>query len=168
VASRKGRGTHGTAKKRAGAKPRSGASSFALVPARLGLEHPEPDKQKAIAAFLKTGTVAGACQGALIGRSTWYRWVQEDLQFARMVAEAQEHVTDSLEELATTRARAGSDTLLIFLLKARRRSVYADKDVVTTLHAEVQLRLQQQAQLIAQQETWDAEELLQRLDLIWK
>lgn len=60
---------------------------------------------------------------------TYYRWRDEDPEFAAAVDEAIEEGTDVLEDIALRRAKKQSDTLVIFLLKARRRDKYGDKSL---------------------------------------
>lgn len=158
------------AKKRGKKKsaPKKPVSSFALTPAKVQLAHPDPLKHKAIAAYLKHGTVSAACSAAVCGRSTWYQWLNQDELFARLVTEAQAHRKDALEQEAERRAITGSDTLLIFLLKAADPNKYRDKQIITEVSAEVRLRVQQTQQLIASRPQWESEELLTQLSEVWK
>lgn len=144
--------------------------SFALIVRPLATRHADAQKQRALDAFLKHGTVAAACSAARIGRTTWYDWRTNDPEFNRLAGEAEEAVTDALEEVAQLRATMpeGSDTLLIFLLKARRRALYGDKNQLTVISPEVQVRVQSTLQLIATKPTWDSEELINALSEIWK
>lgn len=90
----------------------------------------EAVRAKALVAFRKTGTVQAACEAASIARKTWYDWVANDSAFQEAVDEATDFVTDDLEKEAIKRAKEGSDTLIIFLLKSRRRHIYGDKVTV--------------------------------------
>lgn len=58
---------------------------------------------------------------------TIYRWRQEDSEFAQKYVEADMNITESLERTAMTRALQSSDTLLIFLLKARNPEKYKER-----------------------------------------
>lgn len=60
------------------------------------------------------------CLAAGISKSHAYELRQRDEDFALRWADAIEEGTERLEEEARRRAMDGSDTLLIFLLKARR------------------------------------------------
>lgn len=91
----------------------------------------EAVRAKALVAFRETSTVASACASAGISRQTWYEWVATDPAFQEAVTEATEFVTDELEREAIKRAKEGSDTLVIFLLKSRRRAQYGDRMQVT-------------------------------------
>jgi len=84
-------------------------------------------RKKRFLAVLAAGhSVMTAAEAAGVARQTVYRWRQEDEAFARAWDEAIEAGTDRLEDEALRRAFAGSDTLLIFLLKARRPAKYRD------------------------------------------
>lgn len=145
--------------------------SFNLAPGSLALTHTDPQKQKALEAYLKHGTVRAACYMAGIGRTTWYQWIADDAEFARLAREAGEHVTDQLEQVAQQRATSpkdGSDTLLIFLLKSRDRARFGDRQLITEISAEVRMRIEATTRIIASKPSWDSEELLRALDEIWK
>jgi hypothetical protein len=85
--------------------------------------HPDPAKAKALAKFRTLGVVSYACAAAGISRQTWYRWASTDPEFATLVREANEAVSDMLERTAMQRAtrKGGSDTLLIFRSSHRSR-----------------------------------------------
>ena len=55
-----------------------------------------------------------------IGRRTAYDWREADEDFAKDWEDAVEAGTDALEDVAIERAKNSSDTMLIFMLKARR------------------------------------------------
>lgn len=131
--------------------------------------HSDATKARALRAYARTGTVKAACEAAQIARRTWYDWMQDDEAFAKAAVDAREAVADELVEEAVQRAKDGSDTLIIFLLKSMRRSEYGDKQTITVTSPDVQGRLVQQAQLIASQPTWDSQTLLDRLGAeVWK
>lgn len=75
-------------------------------------------------------SISGAALGTGISRSRLYELRQEDEDFRALWDEAVEHGTDVLEDLALARA-VHSDTLIIFLLKARRPERYKDRIEVT-------------------------------------
>jgi hypothetical protein len=74
-----------------------------------------------------SGNVRAACRAAGIGRTIVYRYRERNLAFARRWEEALEEATDVLDAVARQRAVAGSDALLMFLLKAHRPEVYGDR-----------------------------------------
>ncbi len=104
-------------------------------------------KSRFLAMLAEGGSVAAAAKQAKIGRRTAYEWRAADPEFATAWDEAIEVGTDALEDEAVRRARDGvdepvyyqgekcgvvrrySDTLLIFMLKARRRDKFADRPV---------------------------------------
>jgi len=131
------------------------------------LAHSDAVKARALVAFGVAGTVKGACEAAKIGRRTWYDWMEADPSFAARVVDLTEEVTDELEEEAIARAKSGSDTLIIFLLKSRRPGQYRERQEVTVVSADVRQRLDRQVQLIASRATWTAEELLAELSGVW-
>jgi hypothetical protein len=153
------------------AKRSLGRNTFALIPAVLSAKHPDPVKQKALDNYLEHGTVALACAAAAIGRTTWYDWRLQDPTFNELVNEAAAAIVDQLEARARERALDAdepSDTLLIFLLKKLRPEVYADRQVITEISAEVRLRVEATQKLIASRPEWESEELLTALSEIWK
>ena len=75
----------------------------------------------------RTSTIAGACAGVGIARSTAYRRRDRDPEFAERWAEVDEKTIEELERVAYERAVEGSDRLIEFLLKAKRPDVYRDR-----------------------------------------
>ncbi len=103
-------------------------------------------KQSAfLAAFAEHATIAVAATAAHVGRRTHYNWLEADEAYAARFKDVEEGVTEALEAEARRRAQDGvdepvhyqgkkvdtirrySDTLLIFLLKARRPEVYRER-----------------------------------------
>lgn len=102
-------------------------------------------KAQFVAALAAGATVLLAAQEARINKTTAYRWRESDAEFAAAWDEALEEGTDWLEQEAIRRGRDGvrkpiyqsgklvghvqeySDTLLIFMLKARRPEVYRER-----------------------------------------
>lgn len=89
-----------------------------------------PKKERALLAKLSEGkSIVAACRAANVGRSTYYEWREKYPDFRQAADDAIEDGTDLLEDEAherATRDENPSDTLLIFLLKARRRKKYGD------------------------------------------
>jgi len=79
-----------------------------------------------LAAIAEGLSIRGACHVARIGKTAFYEWVKDDPEMAQAVADATDDGTDFLEDVARMRAIDSSDTLLIFLLKARRPEKYRD------------------------------------------
>jgi hypothetical protein len=98
-----------------------------------------------LAAFVEHATVTAAAHAAGIARRTHYWWLETDEGYAKRFKDADDQVTEALEAEAKRRAHVGvsepvfykgeavgtiqkySDTLLIFLLKARRPDVYRER-----------------------------------------
>jgi hypothetical protein len=70
--------------------------------------------------------VVEACKRCGISRSTAYRARQADEDFALAWADVEERTTEELEAVVMRRAIEGSDTLAMFLLKARRPEKYRE------------------------------------------
>lgn len=79
-----------------------------------------------LTALAHGASVTEACRLAGVSRQHAYRCRARSSSFAQQWLDAQEEGTDALEDEATRRAFAGSDTLLMFLLKARRPEKYRD------------------------------------------
>lgn len=71
-------------------------------------------------------SVTQACKLAGVSRQHAYRCRARSERFAAQWQDAWESGTDALEDEATRRALAGSDVLLMFLLKARRPEKFRD------------------------------------------
>lgn len=72
------------------------------------------------------GNVSKACRLLNISRQRVFEWRETDKAFDLAWSEALEAGTENLEEIAYRRACTTSDTLAIFLLKARRPNVYRE------------------------------------------
>lgn len=57
---------------------------------------------------------------------SFFKWREDDDDFREEWDQAVEEGTDGLEDVAMRRARSGSDTLLMFLLKGRRPGKFKD------------------------------------------
>jgi hypothetical protein len=108
-------------------------------------------KKRFLEAFAEMGNISRACSVAGVHRQRVYEWQEHDEEFAREFRLAELHSTERLEAEAYRRAHDGvlkekpiyqmstgvkldtiiereySDTLLIFLLKARNPGKYRDK-----------------------------------------
>lgn len=77
-----------------------------------------------------SGNVSAASKAAGVDRKTPYNWRDADAEFAAAWDAQCEHGLDTLEREAARRALDSSDTLLIFLLKSKRRAVFGEHQVV--------------------------------------
>ena len=80
-----------------------------------------------LAALAAGWSVFRACRAAGYARASVYEWRDDDPGFAAAWKEALETGADLLEDVSTERAFGGSDTQLIFQLKARRPEKYAER-----------------------------------------
>src|SRR6267378_2205910 len=83
-------------------------------------------REKFLDSIRESGNVRAACVAASVGRTTAYRWRDEDATFAAEWDMALDDACDLLERTAWQRAHESSDTLLIFLLKAHRPEKYRE------------------------------------------
>ena len=88
-----------------------------------------PRKRAFLAAYAQTGNISAAALAAGTHRSNHYLWLQKDPVYAAEFSNSHEEAVERLESEARRRAVAGSDILLMFLLKAARPSVYRDNYV---------------------------------------
>lgn len=114
-----------------------------------------PKKKAAfLEALAQTASVCRACQLARLGRRTVYDWRDADPDFAKAWDAALERGTDALEDEAVRRAFQGtlkpvyqqglrvgtireySDTLLIFMLKARRPHRFRERHLLEHANAD--------------------------------
>lgn len=77
-------------------------------------------------AFKDKGTVTAACEVARVSRSTVYD-ARTDDSFATAWDAIEHMTTEDLEQEAIRRAKDGSDTLLIFMLKSRKPETYRER-----------------------------------------
>jgi hypothetical protein len=77
--------------------------------------------------FARMGNISKACEAAGISRRVVYDWQEKDEQFSAAFQESNIIATETLEAEAWRRATESSDTLLIFLLKARNPARYREK-----------------------------------------
>lgn len=81
---------------------------------------------RALKAYREFGTMKDACETADISRSSLIAAIKRYPKFAREWENAYEDYLDMLEHAATTRAKSGSDRLLMFMLKGGRREKYSE------------------------------------------
>ena len=77
-------------------------------------------------AYRNSGIVRAAAQAAGVSRQAVYKAKLENPDFRAKWDDAREDAIEGLEAAARQRAMNHSDTLLIFLLKAARPTVYRD------------------------------------------
>lgn len=123
-----------------------------------------PEKGERLLAKLRQGySVAAACKAEKIGRTAYYAWIKSDPEFAAAAEDAIEAGTDLLEDEAKRRATGprGSDTLLIFLLKARRPEKYRERQQI-----DITIELRKKAEKMADQLGVSVDELIAEAQLL--
>lgn len=105
----------------------------------------QPKKAAFLTAYVQTATISHAAKAAGIDRTTHYRWLENDAEYAKAFDAAHSDAVERLEAEAVRRAADGvdepvfykgepvgyvrkySDTLLIFLLKAANPEKYRER-----------------------------------------
>ena len=101
-----------------------------------------------------TGNVLLSCKAAGVPRRTVYNWRSKWATFRAEWDEALEDACDILEWEAWKRAKDSSDRLLMFLLKAHRRSVYGDRQEIDVTTAGQPIK----AYTVISPDDWDDDE----------
>jgi hypothetical protein len=79
-----------------------------------------PKNRKAVLTAIEDGkSIAAACRAARIGRTSLHEWRHDEPEFDAEFEEAVEIGNDAIRDEVQRRAFEGSDTMLIFLAKAR-------------------------------------------------
>ena len=93
---------------------------------KIGTGPVQTVKKDFLKAFSAAGVIGTACKVAGVTRRLVQSWRETDPGFAAEYDDAYDNSTDELEFCAWRRALQESDTLLIFMLKARRPEKYRD------------------------------------------
>jgi len=107
-----------------------------------------------LATIRATANVRLAASAAGVDRSTPYRRAERDPAFAAAWAEASDDAIDTLEGEARRRALAGSDALLMFLLRAHRPQRFRES-------LDVRVDVRREAALVAERLGVPVEEVLE-------
>lgn len=83
-------------------------------------------QERFLKVFEDSGIAVEAAKACGKSRATVYRHKASDPEFECRWKEVEEWSTEELEQIAYKRAAEGSDTLVIFLLKARRPTIYRE------------------------------------------
>ena len=83
------------------------------------------------------GVVTVACKSANIPRSTYYKWLKEDKEFADQVKEIENIALDFAESQLHTQIKDGSTPATIFYLKTKgKKRGYIEKQELDLTSAE--------------------------------
>jgi hypothetical protein len=78
------------------------------------------------------GVVTTACKSVGISRSTHYLWMENDLEYQKMVIDLQDVALDFAESRLFKSIEGGSDTATIFYLKTKgKRRGYVERQEIT-------------------------------------
>ena len=92
------------------------------------------NQKKFLIAYKKHfGNISKACKSAGIDRSMYYYWSNNDAEFKSTIdnIEPEEDFLDFLEDKAKERIEAGSDSVLIFALKAKgKKRGWIEKQII--------------------------------------
>lgn len=84
-------------------------------------------REKILIGLRKGWSKSGSARYGGLSYTQMLKWEREDPIFAAQIVEAMEEGTDGLEDVATSRAKRKSDTLMMFMLGARRPDRYRPK-----------------------------------------
>ena len=92
------------------------------------------DKKLLLEHLEKTPIVQIACEKSGVGRSTYYRWLEQDKKFARSAKQALSKGVLIMNDLAESQllksVRDGNMTAIIFWLKSRHLSYWNKLEIV--------------------------------------
>jgi hypothetical protein len=88
------------------------------------------NRERFLEAVRNTGNVTQACDAIGLTRSAVYTWRDEDPSFADAWEAAHALGIEAMEDEARRRAFAGSDLLMIFMLKGAKPDKYRDRSTV--------------------------------------
>lgn len=71
--------------------------------------------------------VARAAKAVGVSRKTVYNWRDAHPEFKDAFDDVQDSITDEIEKTGVAKALDGDVTMIIFMLKSRRREVYGDR-----------------------------------------
>jgi hypothetical protein len=84
-------------------------------------------RAKFLAQLAQSGNVTESCQISGLPRATAYDWRREDQGFAQQWDAAMDRGADAMEDECRRRAMAGSDALMVFMMRALKPEKYREK-----------------------------------------
>jgi hypothetical protein len=87
-------------------------------------------RERFLEGLRETGNVRAVCKALNLGRTALYAWKDEDPAFDRDWEAALQLGALALEDIARERAAAGSDLLMIFLLKGLMPQKYRERQTI--------------------------------------
>jgi hypothetical protein len=98
-------------------------------------EYPPNRVQKFLDTYAQTASISEAAKAAKITLAMHYQHLEADPRYRKAFEAAQQQAVDLLEAEAFRRALAGSDELLMFLLRAWRPERYQEHTTVEHSHS---------------------------------
>ena len=118
-------------------------------------------KKKWLDSYRKTFNKASACKAVKVNRSTAWRWVKDDLDFAEKVVEIEEGLIDEIEGKLLDLALGGNLQAIKTFLKAKAADRgYTNKLEISQNTKHEQIDIKRLELLLANPETSDALELI--------
>lgn len=114
-----------------------------------------------LSALKASGNVRLACHAAGITRVTAFKHREMSPAFAADWDLCVEDAIDLLEALAWKRAKSGSDSMIIFLLKSLRRERYGEK---STVEHKISAAARKEVQRLAVEEGLDPDEVMAEVE----
>lgn len=92
-------------------------------------------KQKFIEAYKATnGNITDSSAIAEIDRSTYYKWLQDDKEFAMQILDSEANLNDEIRQILIQKAAEGDMTAVIFYLKNRHPDFKQEKAQINILN----------------------------------
>lgn len=119
------------------------------------IQDPQKKQQiidRALRAYEKHGTIGKASEIAKIDRRTLKGWIKADPMLQIAFREADEAVTDDLEESAIAQAKAGNGRVMVHMLSCRRER-YRHKTIVEVQNPSLEEVVEKMRQIATAQPT---------------
>ena len=97
------------------------------------MDKTEQHKKAILEALEKSlGVVTAACRMVGVGRTTFYGWLKDDLQFSKQVNDIQNITLDFAESQLHKQIKDGNTTATIFYLKTKgKKRGYVERQEIT-------------------------------------
>ena len=83
-----------------------------------------------LAAYANSGNIRSASRAIKMDRTNHHLWMKDNSVYQEAFHLAELEAGEYLEELAMSRAQAGSDVMIIFMLKGKKPDVYRERSSV--------------------------------------
>jgi hypothetical protein len=110
-----------------------------------------------------TGVIRAACKYAGVTRPLVFGHRKRSATFAQAWDEALQDAVDSVELAMLDRVKAGSDSMIQFYLRSRRKDVYGD---VKTVEHKLSAQARREIEALAAKEGLDAAEIIREAEAL--